>query len=704
MFTCQRWSLLALSLWLILAGGVCAGAAPAVPAAARAAAEPLDEVIVSAQLRARPRSETPASTTVLSTETIEAAGQQHLQDLLGLVPNLNWAAGTSRPRYYQLRGVGELEQWLGAPNPSVALIIDGVDFSGVGTPATLYDIEQVEVVRGPQGTSFGANALAGVIALRSKAPTRDFYASGELTVANYRTGGAGAVVSGPLDANGDVALRLAAQTQRGDGFRRNAFLDRDDTNGLDETTVRGRLRVATAPDWNWDVAALWFDIDNGYDAFSIDNSRVTLSDRPGRDAQRSGGLSSRIEYRHANYSLVGVTGWQDSDVAYSFDGDWGNPVSWGDNGPYDFFQRFDRQRRVLTQDIRIESAADAAIEWVLGAYGAHAVENTMQRDRFDGATIRALDSRYRARNVAAYGEFATELLPRVALSVGGRVERRNAVYRDNESNDFSPTETMWGGNITLTHRLGTRHSTYVTMARGYKAGGFNLGVAVPQERRLFDAETLTNAEFGINGRSLTGRLDYSGAVFYMRRRDQQVDTSLQLVPGDPLTFILLTDNAARGANKGVEATLAWQASPRWSLGGSLAWLDAKFTAYRSGDRDMSGRQQPHAPKFQGSAFAQLSHPHGWFARLDLTMMDRFFYSLSHEERAPAYSLVNVKAGFQGERLDAELWVRNAFNTYWSHRGFYFGNEPPDFPNKRYTQAGDPRQVGLTLRYTVVGAR
>jgi iron complex outermembrane receptor protein len=108
------------------------------------------------------------SVTVMGGDTLREAGVQHLQDVLGLVPNLNWASGSSRPRYFQLRGIGENDQWQGAPNPSVGFLIDGMDFSGVGMAATLFDVEQVEVLRGPQGAIHGANALAGLINVRTQ--------------------------------------------------------------------------------------------------------------------------------------------------------------------------------------------------------------------------------------------------------------------------------------------------------------------------------------------------------------------------------------------------------------------------------------------------------------------------------------------------------------------------------------------------------
>ena len=108
---------------------------------------------------------------MLDAPALSQPGQQHFEDVLAQVPNLNWAGGTSRPRYFQIRGIGEREQYEGAPNPSVGFLVDDIDFSGIGMLATLFDVSQVEVLRGPQGTRLGANALAGLISFHSAEPS-----------------------------------------------------------------------------------------------------------------------------------------------------------------------------------------------------------------------------------------------------------------------------------------------------------------------------------------------------------------------------------------------------------------------------------------------------------------------------------------------------------------------------------------------------
>ena len=124
---------------------VCLGA----PAHAQ---QPIDEIVVTADFRERSLDELPASVSVLDDAFIEQVAVQHFEELVNVIPNLNWSGDGHRARYFQIRGVGELEQYQGAPNPSVGFILDDIDFSGIGTVATLFDVGSVEVVRGSQGS------------------------------------------------------------------------------------------------------------------------------------------------------------------------------------------------------------------------------------------------------------------------------------------------------------------------------------------------------------------------------------------------------------------------------------------------------------------------------------------------------------------------------------------------------------------------
>lgn len=663
-----------------------------------AQADPLDEVVVTASLTGAKLGELPASVTVLDARTLQEAGLAHFSDVLGQVPNLFFAGGTSRPRYFQLRGIGEVEQYEGAPNPSVGFLLDDIDFSGIAMPAALFDLERAEVLRGPQGTVYGANALAGLISLRSQAPREEFGMSGELEAGNYGTLGAGLVLNSPIGSSG-TAVRLAAHHYGSDGFRQNAFLDRDDTNGFDENLLRLRLASQLGEGLKLDLTALYADSQNGYDAWSIDNTRITESDRPGNDTQLTRALALRLEYTgFESLRLLSISTWASADMGYSFDGDWGNDAFWGEWAPYDFYEDIDRDRENVSQEFRLTSTGEGPWKWVGGLYALRLTEDYDFLDMYNGEVFRELESRYHALTLAAYGQVERRLRDDLTLSLGLRLERRDANYRDSNGLAEDPVDTMAGGHLSLDWQFAPRQSSYALLTRGYKAGGINTGIALPPELRTFEPESLWSAEVGHRYQSEGRRFSSRTSLFYMRRFDQQVAGSWQADPEDPLTFILLTDNAARGENFGLESQLDWQALPSLRLGGNVGLLRARFLDYTQADRELDGRDQPHAPHYQLGFTAEWRRQ-GFFARADWQAVDGSYFSASHDERAPAYQLMNLRIGYDARNWSASLWARNLFNENYNVHGFFFANEPPDWTPRRYVQNGDPRQIGVRVTFT-----
>jgi len=215
-------------------------AIPCLLAAPTPASGQLPEILVTAEFRDTALLESSNSVSVLGADAIRRRSAQHLEELLNMAPNVNFASGSSRARYFQIRGIGDRGQFREPLNPSVGVLIDGVDFSGIGTASTLFDVAQVEVLRGPQGTLHGANALAGLINVRSNEPGEEFHHRIEAGVGNYGAFSLGAVSGGPLSER--LLYRVAVRRYTGDGFQENEFLGADDTNDRDELTLRGRLR------------------------------------------------------------------------------------------------------------------------------------------------------------------------------------------------------------------------------------------------------------------------------------------------------------------------------------------------------------------------------------------------------------------------------------------------------------------------------
>ncbi len=344
-------------------------APPASHAQSSSAPNQLEEILVTATLRSMPVAEVPGSISVLDSATLRQAGQQNFEDVMALVPNLNWAGDTSLPRYFQIRGIGELQQYQGAPNPSVGFLIDDIDFSGLGMAATLFDIDHIEVLRGPQGTIYGANALAGLISVRSADPASELGGRVELDGGNYGERSAGAVLTGPVSSL-DSSFRLAVQDYRSDGFYQNAYLNRA-TDHRDELTVRGKWRWQPTEDWRVDATAMRVQIDNGYDAWSIYNdSRTVYSDQPGVDRQYSSAFALRATGPASDQAKLTIIGtYADSDLNWSYDGDWGNPELWYPY-TYEYSETQQRHRTTGSLELRLDHDGGAhGISWLVGAYG-----------------------------------------------------------------------------------------------------------------------------------------------------------------------------------------------------------------------------------------------------------------------------------------------------------------------------------------------
>ncbi|HEX7081376.1 MAG TPA: TonB-dependent receptor [Gammaproteobacteria bacterium] len=691
-----------------------AALAPGAPAHAQG--DQLEEIVVTAEFRETDALDLPRSVTVLDADTLESATVQHFEELTLLVPNLNWSGEGSRARYFQLRGIGELEQYEGAPNPSVGFLIDDIDFSSLGGVATLFDVDRVEVLRGPQGTRYGANAIGGLVYMRSAEPTETLSADFELTGGTDGTAALGAAVGGPI---GDAAgYRVSVHQYESNGFRKNVFLDRDDTYRRDELSTRAKFTWAPGERVDVEATALYLDMDNGYDAWAIDNGFNVYSDHPGRDAQRSAAASVRVQADLPRFDLVSITGLNDTDATFSFDADWGNPELWAPV-VYDFFTEIDRRRDTFNQEVRLLSEPGAVAngrgDWLVGVY---LLELDESNDRSDAGILdddafcdpclldQPAETDYDAENVALFGQLDFALTDRLDLTAGLRWERRTADYTDTYGNFFSPEDRMIGGELALSWRITGGWMTYARLARGYKAGGFNVSFAgvdfdevdnVTPEQIEFDPEALLSLEAGVKGEWLDGRLRVDAGVFEARRDDQQIKIPMQLRLGDPSSFLFLTENAEEGRHRGVEASLEWLATDRVDVFASLGFLDTEIVEF-SVFPALEGREQAHAPNRSYTVGFDYENGNGWFGRLAVSGRDDFYFDYGHDQKSEDYALVNLRVGREWGPWKATLWARNVLDEEYAVRGFFFGNEPPDFPNELYIRLGDPRHVGLTLEY------
>ncbi len=675
-------------------------------------------VEVRSGLVRKPLLETTGSLTRIEGEAMGDRATHYFAGVMDEIPNLNWAGGTARPRYLQIRGIGERSQFAGdgPPNFSVGFSLDDIELSGMGMAGILFDLADVEVFRGVQSSVFGPNTLAGSIQLHSNSPGAGRSPRLELGYGNantYHLGYAGDVLLRPA-----LSTRLAVYLNHSDGFVRNRYLHRKNTQYIDEQLVRVRTSWEPTQRLRLLITLMRTDLQNGYDGWSPDNNQdfITWSDEPGVDDQLLNALAIRTSWRILeDHELLSITTLSQSMMRYSYDGDWGNDDFWAAD-PYGFDLQVDgmrysfrddvrRRRDTRSQEFRFSTTRDPnrPIHWVTGVYFKNLAERDDATGWLFGGDASELHSRFDLEDLSVYGELDWTLSRLWRLESTFRTGRRNTDYKDDQGTTFQVEDQLSGGRISLQRILSPGMRLFASASRGFKAGGINQHPRIAPANRPFDPEYMDQAELGIRRASQTAM--YSAVLFQSWRRNQQVNVSSQQTTGNPNSFIYYIANASTGTLAGMEfeGSRTWGA--RLRIHAALGLLQAHTDSYTfpvsvDDSLQLGDRTPAQAP----------AYTYRWSVNLHLNDLltfqggiagkDWFFFSGRHDERSDPYTTLDAKLQLHFARVRATLWGRNLMDTRYAVRGFYFALEPPDYTDKRYVSYGTPREYGLTLSLAI----
>lgn len=678
----------------------------------------LEEVIVTARFRDTELLKSSGSISVIQQATLIDRGVRHLEETLNVLPNVNFSSGASRARFIQVRGVGDLEQFVDPKYfPSVGVTIDDVDMNGIAAAAVMMDIQQVEVLRGPQGTRFGTNALAGMINIRSNDPTDTFSGYAQAGLGNYDSWNVAAAVSGPLAQN--LLARLAVGQTTSDGNIRNDYLQVDDTNSHDEFSLRGKLRWLGQGASYAELTAFYVDIDNGYDAFSLDNNRHTLSDEPGRDQQQSLSIAVKSYWQFKpNLALETIISWSDADTHYSYDEDWSNPdICNGIEFCYPFANTDQQQRNRdnISLDSHLISIDGVRFNWVAGVYAQHRNEDFLRQ--YYGSFV----SEYETRRYAAYAQLDYDFSPGWHLIGGLRFETFRDEYNDSNALQSKTDDQYFTGELTLQHELNDGTLLYTTLSRGVKPGGVNTEASsvfdfmapkyreFMQGRLRFGSESLLNKEIGLKGRYLENTLSLRAALFHMDRKDAQLESWIW----DDANFLWVgyLDSVNKGTNYGLELELDYQVSPAINLFAGTGWLKTNVDEITVVDLGQPGewtastitvvndRDQTKAPQWQYNIGTNVYFTPRLNARFELEGRSDSFYGYYHNQEIAGYTLLNASLGYHINAFTIRVWGRNLADKDYAVHGLYFANDPrKGYVNEAYRQFGEPRVYGVDVRY------
>lgn len=679
----------------------------AAPIYANADDTELEKIIVTGDFQQESIQTLSASASLFSENEMNQRGATYLDEMLASAANVNFAAGASRGRYIQIRGVGLRSQFVDPINPSVGLVIDGINYSGLGGSSLLFDIDQVEIYRGPQGTRFGADGMAGMIQMQSASATSDPSLKLHLGAGTYNSHEAGLAASTGL--TDDTSARVSYFRRKSDGYVDNLYLDKP-TQDQDEQVARFKLNSQLTVHLNSELNLHYIDINNGYDAFTLDNSRNSLADQPGEDNQQSYAIGLNNTYTgfdafDVSLNLSAI----DTELFYSFDEDW---VCNDTSKPqlcaaglhpdgYSSTDIYSRDRDDQALDLQFNGKAG---NWVAGIYYQN---RDVDLERQYTWLANPFASTYETNNIAAYGQLATAIGPKTTLITGLRVEQYQGDYTDSNGFIEETDDVMVGGKAALEYQVIDRTMIYASITRGYKAGGINsealakakdeglsLDADFFKQHTSFDPEYLWSGEFGVKGSSLDDKFTLRLAAFYMHRDNIQLK-SWQV---SDQQFTGYVANASSGSNYGLEIEGSYLLTDNLLISGSAGYLDTKINDFvtKSG-LNQDGREQAQAPKYQYAFSARYNVTDELYAMLGVEGKDDYYFSDSHNAQAPNTNLVNASLGYEAENWAVRAWARNVFDETVPTRGFEFGNNPLDgYTSQTYIQLGEPRVAGVTF--------
>lgn len=665
--------------------------------------EGLDEIIVTAEKREESLQKVPVSITAMTGEALAATGISNVEDLQFFVPGVSITNDSMA--IINIRGIGTSAFGV-ATDPSTTVHYDGVY---IARPTTsyqdLFDVERIEVLRGPQGVLFGRNSAGGTLNIISKMPTADLSGTLGLTLGNYGKRTLSGTIAGPLSDR--AGLRVTLLGNERDGIYRDAVTRRRYQN---EGNLAGRLTLALDPADNLEIvlrADASRDRETGYPSIrgsyppgfaaagaTIPTRRneIALDTVPRYDVD-AWGVSSTVSFDAGPVKLKSISALRKSKVAQVLDVD-----------ATDLFLRnieFFERSRSITQELQLMNIGDGKLRWILGAFYLNEKGSDEIRILEPGRRL-AIPESNTTNAFAVFGQASYELVDRLKVTAGLRYsyEKKDFAYRvlsnsaQVDSAQPSASWTAWTPKFGVDYELSDDIMAYASATRGFKSGGFQLGDGKP-----FLPEYLWSYEIGLKSTLLDRRLRANLSAFYYDYTNLQV---VQYING-----VASTTNAGQATIKGFEAEIMARPTERFTLTSTLAWLDARYDVYFDQGNSLKGNRLPNAPKWNITLGGEYKLPIGTrgdlVLRTDLAWRDKVFFKPNNDARYAGDSsmLINGRIAWQpaNEHWELAAYGRNLTNErYASYKAV--GTDPtgvsnPDLPLTVY---GEPRQYGVQLRY------
>lgn len=683
----------------------------------------LDAVVVTAEKQESNIQNVPVSITALSTRDIQAYRLWASSDLKGIVSNLYSANPGDGRNVISIRGITSTSY-----DPAVVTYIDGVPQFTLDTYIPqLFDIDHIDVLKGPQGTLYGRNAMGGVINIFTKQPDDQTHVAFEISSGNYGLERYSFNLSAPL-IKGKLYLGAAVLYEASDGYYINDY-NNSNFDRQHRTADNISLKYLLNPKWSFalNMKNLW-NRNNG--AFALSPTTELALSNPyhldqnaiGEMVDNSLNTSLQIRYTGAKMDFTSLTAYQSNYRYYK------NPVD-GDFSPLDIISIVNDYGKpwndvnAWTEELRLSSptASVSPLKWAIGSYLFSQSAPNKQGTHFgaDASLAGSPDSNYtiisttqiKNKGLAFYGQVEYALSKKFNVAGGLRYDYQQSdaevsgMYVPDGASTGFPTQADTSGRtsyhaltpmLSVSYHAGENAHIYASYRQGYRTGGLTQLSSDPSQPPLYpyQPEFSNNYELGWKGNYFANRFHSNLAVFYNTVEDVQVPT---LILPDAITVI---KNAGGLTSKGFEAELEGLVVKGLQMTYHFGYTDAKYTSGNlssNGDAvNLDGKHQLFTPDMTSmlvleysGALPKLIGVNG-FIRGEWYYFGKQYFDLSNNQVQPSYQMLNTSVGISYSFFSISVWMRNITNTKYIAYAYDFGA----------SRLGDPYNYGVTMKFWV----
>ena len=680
----------------------------------------LDVVIVSAQKKEEALQKIPFSISSISARQAQDYRLWDIKEVSAIVPNLYSADPGDNRNVTSIRGITTTSY-----DPAITTYIDGVNQFNLDTYiAQLVDVERIEILRGPQGTLYGRNAMGGVINIITKQPTNQLNANVELSVGNYGQHRFGYAIKFPI-VKDKLFAGFAGVYEGRDGFYTNQF---DNTSFDRQTGATGNYFLKYLPNSKWNIALnVKHNWNRNHGTFPLVPDPVAALNDPFKLNQNAvtkmiddifnGSLS--INHFGSGFQFSSQTAYQTNHRYYD------QPID-GDFSPIDGVTIINNygddwnRVKAWTQEFKFSSPASTTspLSWTIGSYLFSQDNPVKQAVHFgdDAALVGAPDKNFsiinttegKNRGIAFFGQGTysiTEKLDLIAgvrfdyekkeLSVRGEYQKDpdpNPIFQTQPDTSATTSFNAFSPKLGIAFHPTENSNLYVSYSRGYRTGGLTQLGSDPSQPPLYpyEPEYSDNIEVGIKNNLWQNRLYLNFAAFYTRVKDAQVPT---LILPDAIT---VTRNAGELTSKGIEMEVS--ATPFKGLQAvyNFGFTDAEYKTLKLSQNgtsvDLAGNKQIFTPDMTSMLALQYSYDLGTKQRLQIVVRGEWMYfgkqyfDLANNISQSPYSLLNTRFGLSARNFEIMFWGRNLSDQHYIAYAYDFGA----------VHLGNPKTYGVTL--------